>query len=254
MMDKQLKYLREAWKEIDELFKAHTYQWIGDEKIKFTIGDYLYRADLEDMDDNNYYIDFGIIKDGHYDTKTTLNSVDATDVLSTIFKAVVEKSDKESELRIFFSPTKDGDEKGSESKRFSFYKRFAERLAKQPDFPFNFGKVYSEDEDDDNFVFLFTPKLEENDHYSAKTDRVSSMSPNRLTSFVPFARIGRENKSLVAENPSGGFYGYDTIERAIEQIKRAKNLEGWQAAKSFFIAQMSGEETLYYFDENGVEV
>jgi hypothetical protein len=255
-MDKKLKYLKEAW-ELMELFKPQPYTWIDEESISFTIDNFKYNANLEDLEENIFYVDFGIMKKGKYDTKSTLNSVDATDVLATVFNAVIEIADKETDLTIMFSPTKDKNEKSEDSKRFSLYKRFSERLSKQPEFPFNFQGV---SEEEGVFSFKFTPKMNENKHYSA--DPINA-SPNRLVNYVPFAVLSdhvspfalsnsSSLKALVAENPSGGFYGYDTIEQAIQRIQKAKKLHpAWKDIKNFQIREMSGKEHLRTFDENG---
>lgn len=81
----------------------------------------------ERNDDPTYEISFGVVKDDFVDTKTTLNSTDATDIISTVIDIIV-KEIPDHQFSILFDPVKDDKgQEASQTKRGKVYLRMLDR-------------------------------------------------------------------------------------------------------------------------------
>ena len=147
-------------KTLNEWFKVHEYSSgtvIGKGTYGFEIGEIQYIASVNDsmwktrnagLDTYEEYdaldVSFGVLREGNkegnkyywVDYESTINEVDATDVIATVLDiafGVAEEEMPEDKLWLFsFNPTKDKkSQSGVKTKRSSLYKRITSKLAKE---------------------------------------------------------------------------------------------------------------------------
>lgn len=144
-MDKKLKQLKETWKRLDEFMRVHDYDHEHEfGGYKFNINGYEYFMVADESAWKQIPVldvAFGLIdKDetGHnyIDYETTLNDVDATDVITTVLDMTFRKAESSmpSKWILAFNPTKDDGnswQEGGDTKRANLYKRVVERMGKK---------------------------------------------------------------------------------------------------------------------------
>jgi hypothetical protein len=82
-----------------------------------------------------------------------------------------------------------------------------------------------------------------------------------FSNYVPFATLNNRDVSLVGKawknhhDTKDRYYGYKTLEQAIERIEKAKKLPGYSDATSFYVALYDEHNFIIsYIDENGKKI